>query len=796
MGIEIGFMGLDGRVEGDTRAVAIALQSMYAWIPRRSLGPTTAPGNLCKFKLVSLGFVCASFLTACSHGSGASSVAVSNPTPTIASITPNSATRGGAAFLLTVNGANFVSGAVVQWNGVTQPTTFVSGAQLSAQISSDNIGVAGTENVTVSNPAPGGGASNSVAFTIPCVLASPSQASAQTRARIGAYYFDGWAGPLTEFHFNGLVTGAYQDRQPLSGWRDDNQCAVERQLAWAHSFGIDFFVFDWFFNTPVNDAGNNEDLNSALKITHFLADRHGMKFAILYVNQPPFIIATSADWASAVSEWVSYMTDSEYVLVNGKPFFMVIDLYAMRQTFGSSDAVKAAFGQLRAAAQAHGFPGVYIVGGFDFIGGSPVPAGTASVDGIFPDLSMAAADGYDAISIYDYASGLQNLGTVAGLQPYAALSDTGHWTWNQGALKSPLAFIPVAMDGWDPRPNPPPSPSAFWVGHNPQASTSLIRDAITWAESNPALRPEPSPSPPIVLIQAWNELLQGSMMVPTVGDTTSFGDSLAALLSASPTEVRSVLTLSDSGPSVSNRVASGSLIDANGVPVANATVTVQYIPIDGSYTQYRLSGVAPTGAVQAIVGFRVNEDYPATWPGFWFAGPGNCNISFYQASYIQPADGIQRVPNGDFSLGAQSWTLQGQSQLVASDRGAGQMVQVVAASNQSAMLDSVPFSVTGGASFQASFYARIPPASSGSGYLLVAFKDGSGNFLPIPGPNPNDLKSETIQFAAGELAVGSATTDSAGKYQLSLASLGTSQFILKAIYNGDSQYWPAYVAGP
>jgi len=285
-------------------------------------------------------------------------------------------------------------------------------------------------------------------------------------------------------------------------------------------------------------------------------------------------------------------------------------------------------------------------------------------------------------------------------------------------------------------------------------------------------------------------------MVPTVGDATSFGDSLAAMLSASPAQVRSVLTLSDSGPSASGRQANGSLIDANGVPVANAAVTVQYAPINGSYTQYQLSGVAPASAVKAIVGFRVNTDYPVTWPGFWFAGPGSCNISFYQASYIQPADGIQRVPNGDFSLGAQLWTLQGQSLLVASDRGAGQMVQVVAASDQSAMLDSKPFTVTGGASFQASFFARIPPASSGSGYLLLAFEDGSGNFLPIPGPNPSDLKSETIPFAAGELTLGSATTDSTGNYQLSLASLGTSQVVLKAIYNGDSQHWPAYSAGP
>jgi hypothetical protein len=94
--------------------------------------------------------------------------------------------------------------------------------------------------------------------------------------------------------------------------------------------------------------------------------------------------------------------------------------------------------------------------------------------------------------------------------------------------------------------------------------------------------------------------------------------------------------------------------------------------------------------------------------------------------------------------------------------GAGQMVEVVATSAQPAMLDSLPFNITGGAAFQVSFSARISPASASSGYFLLAFKDASGNIVPIPGPNTNDLKSETTPFAFGKLTLGTATTDSAG----------------------------------
>src|SRR5215469_8649096 len=200
-------------------------------------------------------------------GGGASSVPSSNPVPSISNISPSTATRGGSAFTLTVNGSNLVSGAAVQWNGSARETTFVNGGQVTALISADDISVAGAEKVSVVNPGPGGGTSNSLTVDIPCVLAPPTVASSQTLARLGAYYFDGWAGSLTSYNLQPLTSNpAYQNREPLSGWRDDNTCAIEEQLAWANSFGLNFFVFEYNFNAQIWDP--TEDLNSALKITH------------------------------------------------------------------------------------------------------------------------------------------------------------------------------------------------------------------------------------------------------------------------------------------------------------------------------------------------------------------------------------------------------------------------------------------------------------------------------------------------------------------------------------------------
>ncbi|HEX5432739.1 MAG TPA: hypothetical protein VFY05_00760, partial [Candidatus Angelobacter sp.] len=54
--------------------------------------------------------------------------------PAISSLSPSSVTAGAAAFVLTVNGSNFVSGATVQWNASNRTTTFINGGHLTAAI--------------------------------------------------------------------------------------------------------------------------------------------------------------------------------------------------------------------------------------------------------------------------------------------------------------------------------------------------------------------------------------------------------------------------------------------------------------------------------------------------------------------------------------------------------------------------------------------------------------------------------------------------------------------------------------
>jgi len=103
-------------------------------------------------------------------------------TPLISSVSPDSASPGGKAFTLTVNGSNFMAptgtpdpnmpqlaGSQIAWNGSPRfPSAFVSPTQLTTTITVDDIATAGCDSVSVYTPNGAGGFifSPSVTFSV------------------------------------------------------------------------------------------------------------------------------------------------------------------------------------------------------------------------------------------------------------------------------------------------------------------------------------------------------------------------------------------------------------------------------------------------------------------------------------------------------------------------------------------------------------------------------------------------------------------------------------------------------
>jgi uncharacterized protein (DUF1800 family) len=136
-------------------------------------GNYTAPNNI-----LGLGSVT---VTATSNANPAKSdsaiVTLTNPVPTLTSITP--ATLGLGSFQITLNGAGFVSTSTATFGGQPMQVTYVTSTMLTAIGNASNTQV-GAVTVKVTNPAPGGGTSNGLNVTV-TTAGTPESSTAAVR---------------------------------------------------------------------------------------------------------------------------------------------------------------------------------------------------------------------------------------------------------------------------------------------------------------------------------------------------------------------------------------------------------------------------------------------------------------------------------------------------------------------------------------------------------------------------------------------------------------------------------------
>jgi hypothetical protein len=99
-------------------------------------------------------------------GGGGGGGSSPNPVPSITSLSPTQQASGSASQTLTINGSGFISSSAVTYNSVAHASTFLGSSQLSISLSANDLANTGTYPVMITNPAPGGGASSLVDFSV------------------------------------------------------------------------------------------------------------------------------------------------------------------------------------------------------------------------------------------------------------------------------------------------------------------------------------------------------------------------------------------------------------------------------------------------------------------------------------------------------------------------------------------------------------------------------------------------------------------------------------------------------
>ncbi len=148
--------------------------------------------------------------------------AVESPGPLPTTIAPLSAVAGSPDVTLTVTGTRFMTGALVQFSGAPLTTVFFDATKLTATIPASKMTASGAFDITVKNPAPGGGVSTPISFTVtnPIVtLSSVTPASTLVGAAATNITVNG-AGfvAATKLSFNGVaITTSFVSGSQLTG---------------------------------------------------------------------------------------------------------------------------------------------------------------------------------------------------------------------------------------------------------------------------------------------------------------------------------------------------------------------------------------------------------------------------------------------------------------------------------------------------------------------------------------------------------------------------------------------------
>jgi hypothetical protein len=331
------------------------------------------------------------------------------------------------------------------------------------------------------------------------------------RMKIGAYYFDGWAGKNRlddgapehtwakgmPYSMTKRLATEFTGRMPVWGWRDDTQELMERQIDLAADNGISYFSFCWYWwgsKSPIEEKVEADPLNTGVRLFMQATNNKRMEFCLLLASD----IKGEEAWKQAADYWIKIFRHPRYLRIEGKPVLMI---------FLPDRSSVEGFAYLQEAAHRAGFPGIAITGCGD---GKPV----SCCNDTNPEHGLLYRTLYNRLPTYRNVPG-----EVPGPKerPYSDLQEHMVSLWHGSPEQR---YIPLAMSGWDKRPWEGPDGqggrpgSYFTAGKTPEVFGGCLEKMAQWMDAHP----EQITKDRLALIYAWNELGEGGWLMPTHDD--------------------------------------------------------------------------------------------------------------------------------------------------------------------------------------------------------------------------------------------------------------------------------------
>jgi len=309
--------------------------------------------------------------------------------------------------------------------------------------------------------------------------------------------------------------GHYQPKKPLWGYElDDDPKVVEKWINTALSYGVNTFVYDWYWfkeypylEGALNDgflkASNCKDMNF-----YIMWANHNVVYNYWnyhrYGNNKDLLFDPKVDWKNfkiIVDRIIrQYFCQPNYLKFDGRPVVSIFSIDNFKKSFGSYGEARKAIEYFRNEARKAGYPDIYLM---ETIGGAPEPT---EINQKYEKEKINGV-GLNAVAFYnmggfdpDYQKHCDN-----------ALSFLGGW---EGKLDVPV--FPTVSIGWDDSPRFPEKGAndVTRFNHSPEVFAAALQKAKDYVDSHPN-------QPPMLNINAWNEWVEGSYLLPD--QVTGFG---------------------------------------------------------------------------------------------------------------------------------------------------------------------------------------------------------------------------------------------------------------------------------
>ncbi len=301
--------------------------------------------------------------------------------------------------------------------------------------------------------------------------------------------------------------GHYQPKQPLWGHEMDNDpVVVEKWIQTALAYGVNTFIYDWYWfdhypylESALNDgflkAPSNQKMeffimwaNHNVKHNYWNYHKWGDDESLLWTGD-----IDPADFPKIVDRVISqYFVLPNYTKINGCPVFAIFSTDLFVKSFGCEEKALEAMEYMRAEVRKAGFPDMHymMMDGGGHIFNETTKARMDKRMFLRPDsYALYNMGGFDP----DYMKHCQ---TAAGLRA----------DWDE-YLDIPM--FPTVSIGWDDTPRFPAKGEndVTRFNHSPEAFKNYLFETKKYADEHPE-------QPKFVMINAWNEWVEGSYLLP------------------------------------------------------------------------------------------------------------------------------------------------------------------------------------------------------------------------------------------------------------------------------------------